>query len=491
MGLLLVITTLVFVFFLLTVLTVAWITFFTYYWTPMHIRRFMRRQGVHGPSPKFLVGNLKDSASMVSASIASDMDFISHDIVSRLMPHYVLWSKIYGKKFIYWYGSEPRLCLTDTDMIKELLSSKYVQLTGKSWLQRQGSKNLIGDGLLMANGSNWFHQRHVVAPAFMADKLKSHVGYMVECTRQMIKSLVEDVGSGQSEVEIGAYMTRLTGDIISRTGFDSSYEKGKKIFQLLERLQSLTAQSSRYLWIPGSRKEAAEFGRSSASGRGLLEMLLDEVQKKRDDGLSYSLKLVMDECKTFFFAGHETSALLLTWTIMLLATNPSWQEKARSEVAEVCGRLPPSAEDLPKLTSLHLIINESLRLYPPATLLPRMAFQDMKLGDLMIPKGLSIWIPVLAIHHDEDIWGKDANEFQPERFAGRSFSLTRHFLPFAAGPRNCVGQAYAMMEAKIVLAMFLSAFSFTISNNYRHAPINVLTLRPKHGVLVHLTPLDY
>ncbi|XP_042442219.1 cytokinin hydroxylase-like isoform X1 [Zingiber officinale] len=527
MGLLLVITTLVFVFFLLTVLTVAWITFFTYYWTPMHIRRFMRRQGVHGPSPKFLVGNLKDSASMVSASIASDMDFISHDIVSRLMPHYVLWSKIYGKKFIYWYGSEPRLCLTDTDMIKELLSSKYVQLTGKSWLQRQGSKNLIGDGLLMANGSNWFHQRHVVAPAFMADKLKSHVGYMVECTRQMIKSLVEDVGSGQSEVEIGAYMTRLTGDIISRTGFDSSYEKGKKIFQLLERLQSLTAQSSRYLWIPGSRyfpskyrreikqlkeqvdrvlmeiidcrKEAAEFGRSSASGRGLLEMLLDEVQKKRDDGLSYSLKLVMDECKTFFFAGHETSALLLTWTIMLLATNPSWQEKARSEVAEVCGRRPPSAEDLPKLTSvnrsyeknLHLIINESLRLYPPATLLPRMAFQDMKLGDLMIPKGLSIWIPVLAIHHDEDIWGKDANEFQPERFAGRSFSLTRHFLPFAAGPRNCVGQAYAMMEAKIVLAMFLSAFSFTISNNYRHAPINVLTLRPKHGVLVHLTPLDY
>lgn len=106
----------------------------------------------------------------------------------------------------------------------------------------------------------------------------------------------------------------------------------------------------------------------------------------------------------------------------------------------------------------------------------------------MIPKGLSIWIPVLAIHHDEEIWGKDANEFHPERFAGRSFSLTRHFLPFAAGPRNCVGQAYAMMEAKIVLAMFLSAFSFTISNNYRHAPVNVLTLRPKHGVLVHLTP---
>lgn len=128
-------------------------------------------------------------------------------------------------------------------------------------------------------------------------------------------------------------------------------------------------------------------------------------------------------------------------------------------------------------------------MYPPASLLPRMVFEDIKLGDLRIPKGLSIWIPVLAIHHDKDIWGKDADEFNPLRFAARSFAMTRHFLPFASGPRNCVGQAYAMMEAKIVLAMLLANFKFTISKNYRHAPINVLTLRPKYGVPVHLEPL--
>lgn len=140
-------------------------------------------------------------------------------------------------------------------------------------------------------------------------------------------------------------------------------------------------------------------------------------------------------------------------------------------------------------SQLNMIINETLRLYPPASLLPRMAFEDIKLGDLHIPKGLSLWIPVLAIHHDEEIWGRDAHEFKPERFAGKSFSINRYFLPFASGPRNCVGQTYAMMEAKIVLAMLLSSFSFTISKNYRHAPINVLTLRPKHGVPIHLTPL--
>lgn len=136
-----------------------------------------------------------------------------------------------------------------------------------------------------------------------------------------------------------------------------------------------------------------------------------------------------------------------------------------------------------------MVINESLRLYPPASVLPRMAFEDIKLGDLHIPKGLSIWIPVLAIHHSEELWGKDANEFNPERFASKTF-IPGRFIPFAAGPRNCVGQAFAMMEAKIILAMLISRFSFNISESYRHAPVIVLTIRPKYGVQVCLKALE-
>ena len=135
-----------------------------------------------------------------------------------------------------------------------------------------------------------------------------------------------------------------------------------------------------------------------------------------------------------------------------------------------------------------MVINESMRLYPPATLLPRMVFTDIVLGDLHIPKGLSIWIPVLAIHHSEKLWGKDVNEFNPERFASKSFTPGR-FMPFAAGPRNCIGQAFALMEAKIILTMLISQFSFTISENYRHAPVFVLTLKSKYGVQVCLKPL--
>ncbi|KAK3123476.1 hypothetical protein QOZ80_8AG0631530 [Eleusine coracana subsp. coracana] len=503
----------------------AWVTLCCYVLTPMRIRRALAGQGVGGPPARLLVGNLGDVSALVAEATAGDVGSLSHDIVGRLLPHYVRWSKAYGKLFVYWYGSEPRVCVTDAGMVRELLSSRHAHATGKSWMQRQGARHFIGGGLIMANGAAWARQRHVVAPAFMADKLKGRVGHMVECTRGAVRAMREAVAREGNEVEVGKHMARLAGDIIARTEFDTSYDTGKRIFSLIEELQRLTARSSRYLWVPGSQyfpstysreirrlnaelerllqdsiqrsREIADEGRtpSLACGMGLLGMLLAETEKKRkkkknsdDKKPGYDAQMMIDECKTFFFAGHETSALLLTWAIMLLATNPAWQDRARAEVAAVCGDAPPTADHLPKLTVLQMVINETLRLYPPATLLPRMAFEDITLGsgELRVPRGASVWIPVLAIHHDEAVWGPDAHEFRPDRFAsGRG----RFFLPFASGPRNCVGQAYAMVEAKVVLAMVLASFRFGISDEYRHAPVNVLTLRPRHGVPVRLLPL--
>ncbi|CAN6478815.1 unnamed protein product [Victoria cruziana] len=476
----------------------------------------MEKQGVRGPRPSFLVGNLFHMATLVKETTSSDMDSVHHDIVDRLLPHYVLWSRLYGERFIYWWGVEPRLCLSETELIKELLSAKNSQIYGKSWLQRQGTRYFIGKGLLMANGGQWQHQRHLAAPAFQTDKLKRRIGYMVGCTNRAMESLRSTVELGQTEVEINEWFDQLTADIIARTEFESSYENGKKIFELLTELQLYSSKASQHLWCPGSRffpsrynreikrlkmevekllveiiqsrREGIEIGRSVTYGNDLLGLLLTEADDNKSN-FNFTIEHVMDECKTFFFAGHETTALLLTWTILLLAINPSWQEKAREEVLRVCQGSPPSADDLSNLPLLYMILNESLRLYPPAALLPRQAFEDTKLGDLDIPKGLSIWIPVLAIHHSEELWGKDANEFKPERFAGKAFAPGRHFMPFAAGPRNCIGQAFALMEAKIVLAMFLSSFSFSLSENYRHAPVYVLTLKPKYGVQIYLKPL--
>ncbi|XP_058773315.1 cytokinin hydroxylase-like [Vicia villosa] len=480
---------------------------------PLSIKKTMEKQGVFCPKPRFLTGNLKEISSFVSNATSKDMESINHDIVGRLLPHFVAWSKQYGKRFFYWNGIEPRLCLTESELIKEFLS-KYSTISGKSWQQQQGSKNFIGKGLLMANGDDWYHQRHLVSPAFMGEKLKSYAVHMTECTKEMLESLQNaTLDCDKNEVEIGEYFTKLTADIISRTEFGTNYEKGKQIFHLLTQLQALCAQATRKLWFPGSRffpnaynreikslkmeverllmeiiqsrKDGVKMGRSNSYGNDLLGILLDEIEKSG----SLNLQLVMDECKTFFFAGHDTTSLLLTWTVMLLATNPSWQEKVRIEVKEIFNQGMPSVDQLSKLNVLYMVINESMRLYPPATLLPRMAFQDIVLGDLYIPKGLSVWIPVLAIHHSEELWGKDANEFNPQRFASKSF-MSGRFLPFASGPRNCVGQSFAMMEAKIILAMLVSRFSFTISENYKHAPITVLTIKPKYGMQICLKALD-
>jgi len=134
---------------------------------------------------------------------------------------------------------------------------------------------------------------------------------------------------------------------------------------------------------------------------------------------------------------------------------------------------------------LGMVLNESLRLCTPASLLPRQAFENVKMGDVELPKGMSVWIPVLAIHDNKELWGEDANEFNPQRFAEGVQKACKHqmgFLPFSSGPRVCLGQNFAIMEAKVVMAMILSRFKFTLSPNYRHAPVCVLTLKPKHGV---------
>lgn len=195
------------VIFLGLLLRVAYDTLSCYFLTPRRIKKIMEKQGVHGPKPRPLAGNIKEMSSLVTKSTSHDMHTIDHDIVGRLLPHYVAWSKLYGllfrfhhlyhinlishiinqlilcilfdiwsnwfigKRFIYWTGTEPRMCLTETELIKELLS-KYSTISGKSWLQQQGSKHFIGRGLLMANGEDWYHQRHIVAPAFMGDRLK-------------------------------------------------------------------------------------------------------------------------------------------------------------------------------------------------------------------------------------------------------------------------------------------------------------------------------
>eukprot|EP00253_Pinus_taeda_P011117 PITA_11117 len=491
--------------------------FKVYVWEPYRIRRCLEIQGVKGPPPRFMVGNLIAIANLREKETTNDMEYLSHDIVDRLLPHYTQYSRIYGSQFVLWWGVEARLAVFQPELIKEILSIEHRYSFGKSHLQQKGNQDFIGKGLLMVNGEAWAHQRRIVAPAFHTEKLKEHVKYMVDCAAQMLHRFDEILRKCKepSEIEVSNHLSRLAADIIARTEFGSSYEKGKIIFEQLNSLQQLCSQSGRYLWLPGNRflptrcnreikerkkqvenvlleiiqarRDFVQVGRSVSYGNDLLGLMLAETEQTSSSCSSMKLtnQQLMDECKTFFFTGHETTALLMTWTMMLLASSPEWQHKARVEAMEVCQGNPPCTADLPKLKILGMVLNESLRLYTPAWLLPRQALENVKLGDLELPKGTSVWIPVLAIHHSKELWGEDANEFNPQRFAEGVQKACKHqmgFLPFSSGPRVCLGQSFAIMEAKVVLAMILSRFKFTLSPNYRHAPVCVLTLKPKHGV---------
>lgn len=134
-----------------------------------------------------------------------------------------------------------------------------------------------------------------------------------------------------------------------------------------------------------------------------------------------------------------------------------------------------------------MVLNESLRLYPPAVLLTRHTYKETKLGEVIVPEGTGLILPILALHHSKAFWGEDANEFKPQRFSDGVANAAKHpftFLPFSIGPRFCVGQDFAMLEAKLILCAMLQRFSFHLSPGYRHGPANVVTLQPQYGVHV-------
>ncbi|KAK2974360.1 hypothetical protein RJ640_021216, partial [Escallonia rubra] len=194
---------------------------------------------------------------------------------------------------------------------------------------------------------------------------------------------------------------------------------------------------------------------------------------------------MVEECKTIFFAGKDTTSNLMTWATILLAMHPQWQELAREEVLRVCGaRDIPSKDDLPKLKLLGMILNESLRLYPPAVATIRRTKTDVQLGGLDIPRGIELLVPTVAVHHDSRLWGHDATSFNPARFAQGVAHAAKHpmaFMPFGLGARRCIGQNLAVLQAKLATAMMLQRFSFDLAPSYRHAPAVLMLLYPQYG----------
>ncbi|KAK1425457.1 hypothetical protein QVD17_20809 [Tagetes erecta] len=484
---------------------------------PMVIQRAMRSQGIKGPSYKFLHGNTIEISNMRTQSMGQPMDRSSHEIFPRIMPHVHSWVNLYGRNYLNWYGHQAQLVVTEAELIKQIMNNKdgvfpKIELEGHA-------KKLLGDGLSSTKGHKWTKLRKLANGVFHGESLKSMTPAMITSTEKMLAKWKEYDGK---EIEVFQEFKILTSSVISKTAFGSSYLEGEKIFNMLMKLTINVSKNSHKIRLPiiSDLIKSNDDKESEKLEQGIKDCIL-EIIRKRDEKSSNSTSMdtdindylgellvasrdedemkrlsiddIVDECKTFYFAGHETSASLLGWTVFLLATHLEWQEKARKEVLELFGHTTPNQDSITRLNTINMIINESLRLYTPVPAVKRKVDKTVQLGKMNLLPNTELYICPLAVHHDPEIWGPDVHEFKPDRFEGGIAKATNNtpaaFLPFGFGPRICVGLNFALVEAKIALVMILQRFKFKLSPNYVHSPVQLFMVRPQHGVQIILDAL--
>ncbi|KAM7460408.1 hypothetical protein LguiB_036233 [Lonicera macranthoides] len=494
----------------------AWRMFDLVWVRPMKRDKYLRNQGFKGSSYNLLFGDIKRIRMMMKQAKSNPIN-LSHDIV----PHVVPWMhdsiQKYGqffficKNFFIWFGQVPRVHIMEPELIREILNKHQIFQKPKS----HPLVKLLANGLVSHEEEKWAKHRKIISPAFHVEKLKHMLpAFYLSCSEIMSKWENMVSTNGSFELDVWPYLKTLSSDAISRTAFGSSYEEGRKIFQLQKEQAELAIQAALSLYIRGLRylptkrnkrmKEIAKeveflvrkmidkkinaIKEGETSNDDLLSMLLEanikEIQQHGNKSVGMSIKDVIEECKLFYFAGQETTSVLLVWTMISLSMHPDWQAKAREEVLQVFGNEKPSFNGLNRLKVVTMILYEVLRLYPPIVALTRKVIKETTLGEISLPAEVQVTLPIILIHRDPELWGDDAKEFKPDRFSEGVSKATKNqaaFFPFSSGPRICIGQNFAMLEAKMALAMILRRFSFELSTSYAHAPSRIITLQPQYG----------
>ena len=367
----------------------------------------------------------------------------------------------------------------------------------------------LGNGLLTSEGSFWLRQRRLMQPAFHRERLAGLSSIMNDEAQACAERLKPKARSGE-EFNIAAEMMRLTLRVVSRSmlgaeisGAEETVERSMAVILAygMRRISNplldvLPARSTRRFNKAVADMDALVHGiiaarrakSASPSAEGdLLSMLMEA--RDEDTGEVMDDRQLRDEVMTMFTAGHETTANALAWTFLLLAQNPEAEARLRQELSSVLRGRAPALEDLPRLTYLSCVLKESLRIYPPAWVSSRLSIGPDEMGRFRIAPGCLILVSPYLTHRHPALW-PEPERFRPERFLEPATAeLPRYaYFPFGGGPRQCIGNGFALMEAQIVLAALLQRFRLELVPGRAVEPEPLITLRPRGGLWVRARP---
>ena len=391
-----------------------------------------------------------------------------------------------------------RILLNRPDLIEQVLLFQQSKFH-KSELIRRATKRLLGQGLLISEGESWRRQRRLAQPAFHRQRINEYAATMVERARTFAGEWRDG-----AVIDIAGEMMRLTMEIAVRTLFgttlsNEAQQVGQAVtFLMRYELRRLRSPVRIPLSWPTPANHRAErayqfldsvvyriISERKSQGGGddrsdLLSLLMSAVD---EDGSQMTPQQLRDETMTLFLAGHETTALTLAWTWYLLSENPAVEALLHEELASVLSGRSPEAAELSRLPFLHAIIHEVLRLYPPAYILSRTSVAPVSLGGYEFPAGTTILMSQWLTHRDPRYF-EDPDAFRPERWLdGLEERLPAGaYLPFGDGPRRCIGQGFALVEAALVLATLAQQFSLRLIPGYPVIPEPLVTLRPRNGI---------
>jgi cytochrome P450 len=412
-------------------------------------------------------------------------------------------ARVYGDVVHFRLGGQHAYLLNDPELIRDVLVTHQDSFHKGRALQR--SKRLLGEGLLTSEGERHRRQRRLAQPAFHKKRIDSYGRVMADYAARHT-SLWRD---GET-VDIAREMMRLTLAIVGKTLFDADVESdaeeiGSALTEIMELFNMLLLPYAEYLErlpLPQTRRferarskldsiiyRIVEARRRDERDAGdLLSMLLG-ARDEEGDRTGMTDRQIRDEVMTLILAGHETTANALSWTWYLLARNPAAESKLHAELDAVLdgGRRLPAVEDLPRLRYTEMVVSESMRLYPPAWVVGRLAIKDFRARDYTIRAGSLVLLSQWVTQRDSRFF-PDPERFEPERWtAGAKESRPAYsYFPFGGGARRCVGEGFAWMENALLVAAIASRWRMTLDPAHPVETFPRITLRPRHGIRVAL-----